>query len=322
MRRFDRCPALSSSAFRSRSFGAGAEIPFLLTPDTHGGTTARDLDVSAQALAAYDIRATYLVLAHSLTDSSFARALLRLLEAGHDIGCHGFDHSEDFAHDSSTTQQATLRRARETIEGAVSKPVRVFRAPAFRIGRATVRALQREQFIVDMSVNPQRLCLFSSHAANIGWLRAPRAPYRMDVGNPNRRGTSRVIEIPTSSFGVPLASTLYQAFGVRYALRFTAALAREAVVAGRPRPLVFAGHPEDFRGIPAPRPSSRAPLRWDEFVPRPKHGITVRYRLYETDRDVIADMTRAYFDGVSRSGRYEFETVSSYMRGKRNGSSV
>ena len=280
------------------------------------GTTASDLDASGEALAVRHIRATYLVLACSLRNTAFVRALTRLLELGHEVGCHGFDHSEDFVSDPISAQADSLHRSRDMIESKLSTPVRVFRAPAFRIGRDTVRALEREQFIVDMSVNPQRLCLFSSHPTNVGWMKAPRRPYWMDRRDPNRRGTSHVLEIPTSSFMVPLSSTLYQAFGVPAALRFTEALGREA--ARGPGPLVFAGHPEDFRAVPGVRPATRSTrwqgLRWKEFLPAEKGGITLRYRLYETNRDAVAFMATEYFSTIARMSKFEFVTVAGYMR--------
>ena len=87
----------------------------------------------------------------------FPEAIELVMENGHEIGCHGYDHSPERAFDllSYDEQVKELRRAKTVIEGVAGR-VESFRAPMLRMNEATVRALEEAGFKTDSSVASQR----------------------------------------------------------------------------------------------------------------------------------------------------------------------
>ena len=78
--------------------------------------------------------------------------------SGHEIGCHGHKHDSDSAFDvlSLDEQVSALQSAKGIIEKASKSPVISFRAPAARINRDTILALEKTGFLIDSSVCSQR----------------------------------------------------------------------------------------------------------------------------------------------------------------------
>ena len=78
-------------------------------------------------------------------------------EHGHEIGCHGYDHSPEKAFDllSYDEQLKELKKAKTVIEGVAGR-IESFRAPMLRMNEATVRALEEAGFKTDSSVASQR----------------------------------------------------------------------------------------------------------------------------------------------------------------------
>jgi len=80
-----------------------------------------------------------------------------VLDHGHEIGCHGYDHSHEKAFDvmSFHEQAAELRKAKGVIE-TIAGTVRDFRASALRINESSIRALEETGFNTDSSIASQR----------------------------------------------------------------------------------------------------------------------------------------------------------------------
>jgi peptidoglycan/xylan/chitin deacetylase (PgdA/CDA1 family) len=76
---------------------------------------------------------------------------------GHEIGCHGYDHSPEKAFDllSYEEQVNELKKGKKAI-GEVAGGIESFRAPMLRINEATVRALEETGFRSDSSIASQR----------------------------------------------------------------------------------------------------------------------------------------------------------------------
>lgn len=119
----------------------------------------------------------------------------------HEIGCHGYSHERYFDILSLEEQIEDLRKAKNIIENEIG-PIGAFRAPALRINKFTVKALEECGFKTDSSVCPQRFDgPFTSGAVNkLNWLVAPRKPYFLSYDSPIKEGKSSVLEIPVSSF--------------------------------------------------------------------------------------------------------------------------
>jgi len=132
-------------------------------------------------------------------------------EHGHEVGCHGYDHSPHRAFDvlSYKEQLNDLKKAKAAIESVAGEIVS-FRAPALRINEDTVRALEETGFRTDSSVCSQRFdgpFTFGSKR-KLKWLFAPRRPYMLSYDSVVKPGDSKILEIPVSSFLFPYIGTM------------------------------------------------------------------------------------------------------------------
>ena len=77
----------------------------------------------------------------------FPEAVEMVRDAGHEIGCHGYDHSPQRAFDSLRYEEQVeeLKRAKKVIEDVAGR-TESFRAPMLRINEDTVRALEETGF--------------------------------------------------------------------------------------------------------------------------------------------------------------------------------
>ena len=133
-----------------------------------------------------------------------------VLDHGHDIGCHGYDHSPDHALDLMNLdgQIAELKRAKDVI-GEIAGRIRDFRAPALRINEHTIRALEQTGFATDSSIASQRFDgpLTFGSKRKLKWLVAPRSPYYPSYDSVVKKGESKVLEIPISACIFPYIGT-------------------------------------------------------------------------------------------------------------------
>ena len=166
-------------------------------------------------------------------------------EHGHEVGCHGYDHSPHRAFDvlSYEEQLNDLKKAKAIIEGVAGKIVS-FRAPALRINEDTVRALEETGFRTDSSVCSQRFdgpFTFGSKR-KLKWLFAPRRPYMLSYDSVIKNGDSNILEIPISAFFLPYIGT-----SMRIAPKLIKILQKllffESQKTGKP--IVFLFHPNE-----------------------------------------------------------------------------
>ncbi len=143
-----------------------------------GPALARQTDALLALLDELHARATFFVL--GMAARAHPDLLHRIVEAGHEIGCHGDAHlpvhtqtPEEFA--------ADLRAARATIEQLTGRTPTGYRAPAFSITTASDWAygvLAREGFDYDASQH-------DSPALRDRALAATAAPHRLEVSGAN-----------------------------------------------------------------------------------------------------------------------------------------
>ena len=126
-----------------------------------------------------------------------------VMEYGHEIGCHGYSHEVDRAFDllSLEEQINELEKAKNAIEPIAGK-ITSFRAPAARINKFTVKALEETGFKTDSSVASQRFDGPMTFGAKnkLKWLFAPRNPYYLNYESPFIKGNSSILEIPISAY--------------------------------------------------------------------------------------------------------------------------
>jgi polysaccharide deacetylase family protein (PEP-CTERM system associated) len=112
----------------------------------------------------------------------------RIVENGHEIASHGWDHVRVFTM-TAATFRADLERARMAIEDACGQSPTGYRAPSFSIDQRTPwahRVLAEEGYAYSSSVAPIR-------HDHYGWREAPRFAFRPVDG-------SELIELPVTTF--------------------------------------------------------------------------------------------------------------------------
>ena len=127
-------------------------------PDTAEKVNKIGLPRLLGLLSKHDIQSTFYFT--GMMAEMVPRALELVKEQGHEIGCHGYDHSPNMAFDllSYEEQIDELRKAKKAIE-LIAGAITSFRAPALGINQFTAKALEDSGFTTDSSIAPQRLKL-------------------------------------------------------------------------------------------------------------------------------------------------------------------
>jgi hypothetical protein len=159
-------------------------------------------------LSKYDVSSTFYFTGMFAEQSPESVELVK--EHGHEIGCHGYDHSPLRSFDilDYNEQVLELKKAKKAIEPIAGK-LRAFRAPALRINNDTIKALDNMGFTSDSSVASQRFdgpLTFGSRK-KLKWLAAPRKPYYLSYDSSIKKGNSGVLEVPISALVTPYIGT-------------------------------------------------------------------------------------------------------------------
>ncbi|MEG3166050.1 XrtA system polysaccharide deacetylase [Sphingomonas sp. PB2P19] len=176
----------------------------------------------------------------------YPRLIRRIVDAGHEIASHGWDHQRVFTMDAATFR-ADLARTRATIEDAAGQTVTGYRAPSFSIDQRTPWAhvvLAEEGYTYSSSVAPLR-------HDHYGWREAPRYAFKP-------LPDSGLIELPVT---VAQIGKRRLATGGGFFRLLPSALTDFAVrqVNGADRPAVFYFHPWEID--PAQPRVAAAPIR-------------------------------------------------------------
>ena len=190
------------------------------------------------------VRATFFTL--GWVAHRYPGLIRRIVDAGHEIASHGWDHQRVFTMDAATFR-ADLARARAAIEDAAGQKVTGYRAPSFSIDQRTPWAhvvLAEEGYAYSSSIAP----LAHDH---YGWRDAPRFAFKPVAD-------SALIEVPVTvaQFGKRRVAT-----GGGFFRLLPAALMDFAVrqVNGQDRPAMFYFHPWEID--PGQPRVAAAPLR-------------------------------------------------------------
>ena len=141
----------------------------------------RVLDLFAEA----DVKATFFTLGWVAQRNG--PLMRRIVEAGHELASHGYDHARVFTFERKQFAEDILR-ARKTIEDAGGVAVTGYRAPSFSIDQRTPWAymeLAEQGYVYSSSVAP----VAHDH---YGWREAPRFAFRP-------LAWSELIEIPVTT---------------------------------------------------------------------------------------------------------------------------
>ncbi len=261
-------------------------------------------------LSKYDVVSTFYFTGMFAEHSPESLELVK--EHGHEIGCHGYDHSPGLAFDllSFEEQVTQLKMAKSAIEPIAGK-ITSFRAPALRINNNTVHALEETGFTTDSSVASQRFdgpMTFGSKD-KLKWLNAPRKPYYISYDSPVKEGNSNVLEIPISAALLPLIGTT---------MRISPTLIKilkkyifyESAKTGKP--VVFLFHPNECLDISGEIITTRRASGTFEYI----FADLIRQKLKLRN---LGEESIKLLDEVLKSAKdYDFEFVSSREYRKRN----
>ncbi|WP_287979801.1 XrtA system polysaccharide deacetylase [Sphingomonas sp.] len=142
--------------------------------------TGAVLDLFAEA----NVRATFFTL--GWIAARHPRLIRRIVDAGHEVASHGWDHQRVFTMDAATFR-GDLARAKAALEDAGGQAITGYRAPSFSIDARTPWAheeLAAAGYVYSSSVAPVR-------HDHYGWREAPRYAFRPVAG-------STLIELPVT----------------------------------------------------------------------------------------------------------------------------
>lgn len=159
------------------------------------------------------------------------RLIRRIVDAGHELASHGWDHARVFAMTPDQFRE-DIRRTRAVLEDLGGQKVTGYRAPSFSIDRRTPWAheiLAEEGYAYSSSVAP----VVHDH---YGWPEAPRFAFRPVKG-------SALIELPVTT--ARLRRRIVAAGGGGFFRLFPYAFSRWAIrqVNAEQRPAIFYFHP-------------------------------------------------------------------------------
>ena len=188
----------------------------------------RNTDAVLALFAARQVKATFFTLGWVAERNP--RLIRRIVDAGHELASHGWDHRRVFTMDAELFR-ADIARARATLEDAGGVAVTGYRAPSFSIDARTPWAydvLAEGRYRYSSSVAP----LVHDH---YGWPEAPRYAFRP-------KSDADLIEVPVT---VAKLAGRTMATGGGFFRLFPAALTETAIrqVTGDREPAVFYFHP-------------------------------------------------------------------------------
>ena len=166
---------------------------------------------------------------------------------GHEVGSHGMSHERIDGFDLMTidNQILNLKTSKKILEDITGNEVVSFRAPALRVSKNTVIALEESEYLIDSSIASQRFDMFMSFGGlkKLNWLFAPRLPYRASKKSIFKKGYSNIIEVPLSASFIPYVGTTLRIFPwiSKYQRKI---LSLESSLIGKP--IVFDVHPNEF----------------------------------------------------------------------------
>lgn len=191
----------------------------------------------------YDVESTFYFT--GTFAKNFPDSVQKVIDNGHEVGCHGYSHHPHHAFDVLTPkeQYIHLLKAKKEIE-SISGRIEAFRAPALRLGTQTLTILENLGFRTDSSVASQRFDgpLTFGSLEKLKWLSSPRLPYFPNPKNPCQKGQSKILEIPVSALIVA-----YQGTTMRISPTFNNLLGNYLFHESKKtnKPIVFLYHPNE-----------------------------------------------------------------------------
>lgn len=196
-------------------------------------------------LRAYDARGTFFVSGDIAVN--FSDVVREIHQAGHEVGCHGWNHEPynnknpqglSFAFLDRHEKTSLIRKATQVILATCSDTPRSFRAPYLSYDRDLIRILNELSYNVDSSLRVPN-----------GHLR-PSKPFYPSIRNPT-------LEIPVHSGEQGISSTALRLAGQNQTRSRTQRTIESNLEQDLPSLIVFSCHPWEFVSSPP----------WRTFLP-------------------------------------------------------
>ncbi|MFP4393676.1 MAG: polysaccharide deacetylase family protein [Anaerolineales bacterium] len=262
----------------------------------------------------HEIRATFFVTATAA--EAYRDEIARMQHQGHEVGCHGLTHGTEENYDQmpEAMQRAYIGQATEQLQAVTGVPIQAFRAPRVKVGAPTMKVLVEHGYRVDSSVCSQRIDFVSSNLINLGWVFAPRRPYRPRADNVFRAGDMPIWEAPVSATGAPFISTLLRIFSVGMLKILFRLLYIESHHTGKP--IVYLAHPAEF----VSGGGGGGWKQWRDFIEpeyfKPSfiraHGLRLRNLFYRASGQMMIEYTRELLAYMASFPDVVFMTVGDY----------
>jgi hypothetical protein len=237
----------------------------------------------------------------------FDQEIRMLRTAGHEIACHGVSHGADFGKLSLHDCRDAIARSTACLREASGTPPRCFRGPGMTTSAITQRVLVEHGYEADFSVCSQRIDVLNSKGGCLGWLTAPRRPYRPSEDSPFRKGDVPLLVVPLSCLGVPFLSGLLYLWGAGFMMAFFEILLDEA--RRIQKPIVYLFHSYEFSAY---RGTARTEDGANTAAAAAKRKFL--HSLYLRDRKRRYEVTRTLFEHMLSKARVRPMTGREYVQ--------
>jgi peptidoglycan/xylan/chitin deacetylase (PgdA/CDA1 family) len=200
---------------------------------------------------------------------------------GHELGTHGWEHGqkgreseEDFQLAPYEQQREWIERSTAAVEAAAGVRPVAFRAPNLWISETTFRVLEELGYQYDSSVPVRRLTTGYSRRNSFTFFRGPLGPYRPSRDDLGKRGASPILEVPPSTYIIPVNMSALRVLGLSRVLWAVRRLSTRCPT------LVFYSHPAEFVPVEAQVIPSDVPGRFRRAMGPENFGVLAQFVEY------------------------------------------
>lgn len=283
----------------------------VITLDLHDGDIPSDITFAAEWLARIEISATFFVPSAMFLQLQYAERLRELDALGHEVGSHAHLHDvveTDALIWGTQSHLGFLEKSNQLFKDFYGRAPLSFRSPAWcPLSPVALDELVRLEYTVDSSATPQRLSFLSSRPFQRAWTLAPRRLHYLRPG---------LIEVPTSTFAVPLGSPTFLTLRRTLSLAMVYLFFREALLLGE-SVVTLQFHAGDFNPH-STQCLSYNPLRLSDFLLRRHGGFGFKNHLRTREHSYISAMTQALVHLARQYGCVTLQRLSTLLSVRGN----
>lgn len=269
--------------------------------DLHLSDRPQDLEASIEYLASAGVKASFFIPGSVIASPPHRTHLRELARQGHELGTHSHRHNDEemvALRGGERHNLDFLSRCTDEFADFFGFMPRIFRSPCWAyIGDRASDKLADLGYRVDSSSTPQRPGVLSYFPTEHRHLLARRDPHFLPSG---------LLEVPTSTFLVPLAWPTFCAFRETGTMWFVRMLMLEASIR-KPVVIVPQFHVSDFSPDGGPVRHDRR--CWRDLIPKTVGGIRARRWFRLADRGRLVVLCKRVMSVLSENGMTTFQSV-------------